>query len=319
MSHDLVELYQALFEPLEKCLPNTLDAQILLLDMYRNLLRNWTSSLESVDTIPAGAPCHSIAELQVHVGTVALALVQASPGTATQSSVLEFYEQVASTMSNPVLEPHLRIANPPPQLVYLIFFSPSLGNISRLTGILAKYKTSFDAAMARDRKAYGMSDLQTYNGFLMDLCNCIWRGRAFNSSDSHALACLSSPQTTARFHRYIEDLGMDLVLPVLFGLSHSPVLSLQSMLCVLALEDAALERDKGAISTRHAGPVTQSSLQRLARAQGLRLEWNEYRQRVLGRLEDQGFVGISELIRNVIKGRRSASRTSSQPRQSSLG
>ncbi|KAL2760482.1 hypothetical protein ACRALDRAFT_2092897, partial [Sodiomyces alcalophilus JCM 7366] len=312
------KLYQALFGPLEKCLPNTLHTQVLLLEMYRNLLRNWTCSLQSVDAVPPGTPCHSVVELQVHVGNIALALVQASPSTATHSTVLEFYEQVASTMSDPVLEPLLRIANPPPQLVYLIFFSPSLGNVSRLAGILAKYKTSFDAAMARDRKAYGVSDLQTYNGFLMDLCNCIWRGRAFNSSDIHALACLSSPQTTARLHRYVEDLGMDLALPVLFGLSHSPVLSFQSMMCVLALEDKALEENKRAIVTRHGGPVTQSSLQRLARARGLRLEWNEYRQQVLSALEGQGFGGISDLMRNVIKGRRSASRTSSQPRQSSL-
>ncbi|ROT43228.1 Mis6-domain-containing protein [Sodiomyces alkalinus F11] len=314
---DFKELYHALFGPLGKCLPNTLPTQTLLLEMYRNILRNWTSNLQSVEAVASGTPCHAILELQVHVGNVALTLVQTNPGTATHSTALQFYEQVASTMSNPVLEPLLRIANPPRQLIYLVFFSPSLGNISRLAGILAKYKTSFDAAMARDRKAYGASDLQTYNGFLMDLCNCIWRGRAFNSSDNHALACLSSPQTSARYHRYVEDLGMDLVLPVLFGLSHSPVLSLQSMTCVLALEDEALEKNKRAISTRHGGPVTQSSLQRLARARGLRLEWNEYRQQVLVTLDRHGFGGISELMRNVIKGRQSAPRTSSQPSQSS--
>ncbi|KAM0328515.1 hypothetical protein ACHAQA_004922 [Verticillium albo-atrum] len=312
------ELKRLLFQPLERCLSRTPKTQILLLNMYRGLLHHWTSILHSFDTIPADTPLDSIKNLQLHAGTLALALIQSSPSIATNAAILDFYEQVAATTAHPSLEPHLRIAIPPAPLVYLIFFSSSLGNVSRLTGILALYKTAFDSAMARSKTAYTAADLRAFNSFLMDLCNCLWRGRAFNTTDTNALGCLASRAATARFQRYAEDLGSDLTLPLLFGLSHSPLLSLQSIACVRALEDEAFRGDGGVmIATRHAGPVTQASLQRLAAARGLPLKWAEYRLQVLKHLERQGFVGILEFMKNILKVLQNTGNTSSQGSQGS--
>lgn len=299
-----LELRQLLFRPLEKCLPASPEAQIALLGMYRNLLRHWTALLKSLDSV-SDLPVESIRKLQRHANTLALTIIQAYPRLDSHASVLEFYEQAASTTSDPTLEPSLRIAHPPAHLVYLIFFSPSLGNISRLTGVLAKYKTAFDTAMSRSRQAYSATDLRPFNGFLMDICNCIWRGRAFNASDTNALACMASRVTIARFHRYIQDLGQDLAINAVFGLSYSPVLSLRSITYIRAMEDEAdadaLARGRRGLSTRHAGPLTQSSLQRLGAARGLQLTWPEYRVQVLHGLEEEGFGGVGALMKNVMK------------------
>ncbi|KAM0278134.1 hypothetical protein ACHAQH_005332 [Verticillium albo-atrum] len=312
------ELKRLLFQPLEKCLPRKPATRVLLLDTYRHILHNWTSILLSQNPIPAGIPFDTIKQLQLHANTLALSLIQACPSIATNSAILDFYEQVAATTSHPFLQPHLRIAIPPPPLVYLIFFSPSLGNVSRLAGVLALYKTAFDAAMARSKTAYTSADLRTFNSFLMDLCNCLWRGRAFNSTDTNALGCLAPRAATARYQRYAEDLGSDLALPQLFGLSHSPLLSLQSIACVRALEDEAFRGDGGVmIATRHAGPVTQASLQRLAAARGLPLKWAEYRLQVLKHLERRGFVGILEFMKNILKVLQGTGNTSSQGSQGS--
>ncbi|RNJ52752.1 hypothetical protein D7B24_002930 [Verticillium nonalfalfae] len=317
------ELKRLLFQPLEKCLPRTPSNQILLLDTYRGLLHNWTSILLSLDSIPSDTPFDAVRQLQIHANALSLSLIQACPSTATNGAVLDFYEQVAATTSHPTLQPHLRIAIPSPALVYLVFFSPSLGNVSRLTGVLARYKTAFDAAMARSKTAYTSADLRTFNSFLMDLCNCLWRGRAFNATDTNALGCLAPRAATSRYQRYAEDLGSDLALPLLFGLSHSPLLSLQSISCVRALEDEAFRGDGGVmIATRHAGPVTQASLQRLAAARGLPLKWAEYRLQVLRHLEREGFVGVMDFMKNILKvlqGTGNASSQGSQGSRASLG
>ncbi|KAF3348097.1 hypothetical protein VdG2_03823 [Verticillium dahliae VDG2] len=148
------ELERLLFQPLEKCLPRTPSNQILLLDTYRGLLHNWTSVLLALGSIPSDTPFDAVRQLQIHANALTLSLIQACPSTATNGAVLDFYEQVAATTSHPTLQPHVRIAIPSPALVYLVFFSPSLGNVSRLTGVLARYKTAFDAAMARSKTAY---------------------------------------------------------------------------------------------------------------------------------------------------------------------
>jgi centromere protein I len=135
----------------------------------------------------------------------------------------------------------------------------------------------------------------------MDICNCLWRGRAFSHTDVNSLACLNSREVTLQLQTYVKDLGMDLSLSSLFGLSHSPILCLQSILSIRELEDRELQKDSNAIATRHAGPVTQASLSRLAEARGLRMTWPEYRVNVLRALEARGLTGIPELMKNTMK------------------
>ncbi|OHF02767.1 hypothetical protein CORC01_01868 [Colletotrichum orchidophilum] len=298
----ILELYKVILKPLEKCLPPTAESQLALLKLYQNLLRRWTFVLVSLNEIPKDAPVSVFHEVMEHAGIVALSLVQASSSAAVHGGVLDLYEQAAASISDPTLQPLLRIANPPAQLIYLLFFSHSLANVSRLCTVLAIYKKGFEMAMSRRQPTtYAPSYVNHFNGFLMDICNCLWRGKAFNDGDKNALGCLSARPVTLRLRRYVEDLGMDLALPTLFGFSYSPLLSLQALECVRELEDRELAANEDAISTRHAGPVTSNSLARLADARGLRITWSEYRIIVLRALEGKGLGGIPSLMKNTMK------------------
>lgn len=80
-----------------------------------------------------------------------------------------------------------------------------------------------------------------------------------------------------------------------------------------------MEHD-GEIRVRHGGPVTQSTLTRLANAGGMKLSWQDYRIEVLKNLADNGFPGIAELLKNAmtvlkrsIDGRLSIQGTPMQP------
>ncbi|KAJ0318878.1 hypothetical protein Brms1b_004130 [Colletotrichum noveboracense] len=296
------ELRKFLFQPLERCLPPTPNSQLSLLKLYQNLIRRWTFVLRSLDPIPPEAPVSPFYDVMEHAGIVALNLVQATPSVAVHGAVLDLYEQAATSISDPTLQPLLRIANPPAQLIYLLFFSHSLSNVSRLCAVLAVYKKGFETAMSRRQPTtYQPSYVNHFNGFLMDVCNCLWRGKAFNDADKNALGCLSARPVTLRLQRYVEDLGMDLALPTLFGFSYSPVLSLQAIDCIREREDRALAEDEDAIATRHGGPVTANSLARLAEARGIRVTWSEYRIQVLHALEGKGLGGIPALMRNTMK------------------
>ncbi|GKT58478.1 mis6 domain-containing protein [Colletotrichum tofieldiae] len=296
------DLYNFILKPLEKCLPPTPDAQLALLRLYQNLIRRWTFVLRSLDQIPKDAPVSAFYDIMEHASIVALKLVQASPSVAVHGGVLDLYEQAAASISDPTLQPLLRIANPPAQLIYLLFFGHSLANVSRLCAILATYKKGFETAMSRRQPTtYAPSYVNHFNGFLMDICNCLWRGKAFNDGDKNALGCLNARPVTLRLQRYVEDLGMGLALPTLFGFSYSPLLSFQAIECIRELEDREQAADDDAISARHAGPVTASSLARLAEARGLRITWSEYRIIVLRALESKGLGGIPALMKNTMK------------------
>ncbi|KAJ0379474.1 hypothetical protein COL26b_002319 [Colletotrichum chrysophilum] len=276
--------------------------KLSLLKLYQNLIRRWTFVLRSLDPIPPEAPVSAFYDVMEHAGIIALNLVQATPSVAVHGAVLDLYEQAATSISDPTLQPLLRIANPPAQLIYLLFFSHSLSNVSRLCAVLAVYKKGFETAMSRRQPTtYQPSYVNHFNGFLMDVCNCLWRGKAFNDADKNALGCLSARPVTLRLQRYVEDLGMDLALPTLFGFSYSPVLSLQAIDCIREREDRALAEDEDAIATRHGGPVTANSLARLAEARGIRVTWSEYRIQVLHALEGKGLGGIPALMRNTMK------------------
>ncbi|OLN86874.1 Inner centromere protein mis6 [Colletotrichum chlorophyti] len=296
------ELYKSVLQPLERCLPPTPDSQLALLKLYQSLIRRWTFILRSMESIPSGAPVSAFYEVMEHAGVVSLNLVQASPSVAAHGAVLDLYEQAAASISDPSLQPLVRIANPPAQLIYLLFFSHSLVNVSRLCNFLATYKKGFETAMSRRQPTtYAASYVNHFNGFLMDICNCLWRGKAFNYGDKNALGCLNARAVTLRLQTYVEDLGMDLALPMLFGFSFSPLLSLQAIECIRELEDREVAADEDAISTRHAGPVTANSLARLADSGGLRITWSEYRIIVLRALESNGLGGIPALMKNTMK------------------
>lgn len=184
--------------------------------------------------------------------------------------------------------------------MYILYFASSPATVSRLCGVLARYKEGLQKAMPTSRSDYTPEYVNEFNGFLMDICNCLWRSRAFNTRDDNSHGCLVPRPLVDSLSAYIRGLDTGASLASLFSLSHSPVLGLMSISYFRSLEDAELERGADALGIRHAGPVTRATLASLAEDGGLRLTLDEYRLGVLRYLEENGLSGVGELMYNTM-------------------
>jgi len=147
-------------------------------------------------------------------------------------------------------------------------------------------------------EAYPRDYVNHFNGFLMDICNCLWRNRAFNKQDINALGCLLPDSVLPTLREAAIARGY--TLSTLFSLSHSEALCALSIACFRELEDRAAEANT-AIRVRHAGPVTSQSLTLLGSDGGLKISWGDYRLEVLKWLEGKGLAGVGELMYNTLR------------------
>ncbi|CZS92860.1 related to Mis6 domain protein [Rhynchosporium agropyri] len=301
-------LYSSTFQPLEEALldDGTNNSQLALLAFYKTVLDQWTVFLLSqTQPHPTRSATTTIINLTNHASALALTIIQNNNTISAHSSVLSFYETIASLITHPLLKPTVRITIPPAEIVYSLLFTTSLSTVSRLCAILALHKKAFELAMTPKATHASESEAQSYpkdyinhfNGYLMDVCNCFWRSRAFNTTDPNALGCLLPPSTIQTLEKYISSLDTNLSLPNLFSVSYSPVFSRLAIKYVRELEDSSEEQ----IERRHAGPVTQTSLKQLEKDGGLSLPWADYRLGVLEYLEGQGVDGVGELMFNTMK------------------
>ncbi|UKZ70172.1 uncharacterized protein TrAtP1_011170 [Trichoderma atroviride] len=304
------ELYERILQPLELAiLDNTPGSQEEILSLYTNILRHWTAILQSSDPVPAHANT-SITALIRHTGRLSLTLLQTSPTESVNIAIIEFYEQAIHLVNDDSLKYYIRIELPPSELIYTFLFSSSVATMSRLCGILACYKKGFEMAMSTkarndgsnriDALSYDRAYVNLYNGYLMDICNCFWRSRAFSDADTNSHGCLMPRPTVADLTAYVSSVDKAFSLPSLLTLSYSPVLCFQSIRSVRDLEDAAIGSSDSAIRTRHAGPVTQNSLSKLTVAGGIQLSWQDYRIEVLRSLAEKSLGGIAELLKNTM-------------------
>ena len=303
-TNQAAELYQTIFYPLEDAIVDgTLESQLALLGFYRALLSQWTFSLLSqASALPNYGT--DVVALVNHANELAVTILQQSSSVSTYSKILDFYEANASLISHPTLTSRVRIAIPPTQLIYTLYFSSNLSIISRICNILALYKRDFEVAMAPrtdlttpGNQSYPKDYVNHFNGFLMDICNCLWRSRAFYTTDVNALGCLLPEQTIGTLSPYISKLETSLSLNSLFSISYSPAMCHLAITYVRKLEDQAEDE----IDMRHAGPVTQVSLKKLENDGGLSISWQDYRLGVLQYLEAKGFAGVGELMYNTMK------------------
>lgn len=273
-------------------------------------MQNWATFLL---TQPEPAFAYStIDSLSALGNTLALSILEnESEGSLSSSTILSYYECNAALLSRPELQTVVRISTPPSDLVYSLSFDDSLSTLSRLCAVLAIYKRAFEiaqskppspsSASSKDVKdtTYTKDYVNHFNGFLMDLCNLIWRARAFNTQDTNALGCLMPSALVQTLTSYIADLDIGVTLPSLFSLSYSPIMCSLSIGLIRDLE--AKDATDGVLETRHAGPVTQRSIVALGREGGIQLTWPQYRLGVLKYLEDKGVNGVSELMYNTMK------------------
>ncbi|KAM0158582.1 hypothetical protein ACHAPG_003999 [Botrytis cinerea] len=298
------DLYQNIFSLVEDAvIDGTHESQLALLRFYTALLSKWNLSLLS-EISPSTNYGIDIAALVNHANQLAVAILQQSSSVSTHSNILDFYEANAFLISHPAITSKVRIAIPPPQLVYTLFFSSNLSIISRICNILALYKRSLEMATASrtgstvlGNQSYPKEYVNRFNGFLMDICNCLWRSRAFLTEDVNALGCLLPEQTMGVLAAYIGKLEKSLSLNSLFSISSSPATCHLAITYVRELEDQAEDK----IDVRHAGPVTQISLKKLKDDGGLSVSWQDYRLAVLSYLERKGFPGAGELMYNTMK------------------
>jgi centromere protein I len=263
--------------------------------------------LESSDTVPDHAS-DTVTALVRHANPLALTLSQTYPSVSSHSAILDFYEQNARLVSHEVLKHYIRIELPPSSLIYILFFSSSVAIVSRICAILAFYKKGFEMAMLTrpgreksnriDSTSYNRTFVSLFNGFLMDMCNCFWRGRAFTNSDPNALGCMIPRSLVPVLSSYVTSVDKAHTLASLFSLSHSPLLSLQSRRCIRSLENVEIDSDT--LRIRHEGPPTQSSLGQLASSGGLRISWQDYRIKVLEALTARELGGITDLLKNTM-------------------
>ncbi|KAM0439458.1 hypothetical protein ACHAQK_006169 [Fusarium lateritium] len=306
---DFQELYKHVLQPLEAAtLDNTPESQLALLALYKNLLHHWTVVLESSDPVPDNAS-DTVTALVRHVNTLTLSLVQTSTSISARSAILDFYEQNARLVGHDTLKHHIRIELPPSFLIYILFFSNSAAITSRICAILALYKKGFEMAMFTkprrdgsnrvDSSSYNKVFVSLFNGYLMDICNCFWRGRAFTDSDPNAHGCMIPRSLVPKLSSYVTSVDKTHTLTSLFSLSYSPLLCLQSTRCIQDLESAEIDDDTS-LRVRHEGPPTQSSLGQLASSGGIRVSWQDYRIKVLETLSAKELAGITDLLKNTM-------------------
>ena len=135
---------------------------------------------------------------------------------------------------------------------------------------MGRFKIAFELyeSASRERQdrgglampAYSRDFVNYFNGFVMDLCNCLWRNRALNNADKNALGCQipeSSPKTPSKANNRdvvgvlkaaSEERGDS--LGTCFSLTHGTAFSLFAAQIFRRLED-----EDPSVTVRHPGPV----------------------------------------------------------------
>ncbi|RKF59519.1 Centromere protein I [Erysiphe neolycopersici] len=303
-------LLENLFSPLEDAVlsDGSIGSKLALLKFYTALLYRWTVEhllqSESASIIEA-----SIMPLVKHANDLALTTLQNSSSVSTVSVILNFYETVAALTQNIALNSSLSIVLPNPEAIYLLCFTSSLSVLSRIFGVLAIYKRLFEYTPIPGHVKTTTSCLKDFNAYLIDICNCIWRDRAFNTNDLNSKGCLLSPLIIDALNRYLIAHSNNLVsLESSFNLSFSPVTCLLAKNYFKREENQQPDIYGSKCVMADNGPITQTYFKNLRRLRkeelqidGIVMSWQDYKLGVLDYLEEKGAPGISDLMHSTLK------------------
>ncbi|OKL63198.1 hypothetical protein UA08_01410 [Talaromyces atroroseus] len=302
-----------------------------LLDFYAKLIRQWGVDLR------AGSPSFTtggfkpLVALVTHAEFLLLSLMEiptlaqnpdAEESRPVTTSILDLYSDLAELYSHASNNGKIRLTVPLSPAIYSLAFTSNLAQISRLCSVLATYKNSFESSLTSQTLQspakstggfYAPEMVGLYNGYIMDLCNLVWRNRALNSEDQNAHGCLIPQVTKNALIEYIDDSNELLKqrsrgrsegpafnhsLGLMFSLSYHVALANHSAACFATFEEQSIERhDQPTIRK----PVTQKTLTTLEKEDGVKLTWHEYRLKMLDWFDDMGSDGIGKLMRSTMK------------------
>ncbi|KAF2182814.1 Mis6-domain-containing protein [Zopfia rhizophila CBS 207.26] len=311
LSHVPLQPFQdahlAFFGPAENALQKSAiggrnpEAYEKLLKFYTDILRHWMTMATPQSAHTSNGALSSpdqkyLNDLVTHVSDRSLSILLSSSQDANSaliSSIVSFYE-ILSLSSRPTVIP---IILPPPHLIYLLVQSPSQTTLSRICGILANYKIAFDSHPTPIGAYYPAPMTNRFNGYLMDVCNLLWRSRAL-TFDNNSLGCFCNSAVREILNTHMGQIDREYGIAFAFGLPYNACLASMSAAAWRSLEEAEIQKegyDPNAVN-RHKGPVGQRSLVVLAKNGGVDLSWKQYRVYVLNWMNERGYGGIKDLM-----------------------
>ncbi|PWY72340.1 Mis6 domain protein [Aspergillus heteromorphus CBS 117.55] len=323
---DFDSIHRDVLLPVESAmLGRAFSSRTALLDFYASLIRQWgirlrASSSHSEESVPLGRLI-THAELLASSALECLTTAQPSADDGSDSekpatlSILDFYCTLAELFSHASMNASIRITVPLAPAVYTLVFTPISSVISIMSSVLASYKSSFESSLTSPvlqvpnppDSLYPTDLVGQFNGYIMDVCNLVWRNRGLNSEDPNALGCLIPAATVSALTRFIResneyarkrDTAFSFTVSSIFSLSHHVALCNMSAACFSDIED---ENNIGENQPKLKRPVTQKALSALEKEGGTKVTWQEYRVRMLDWLDATGSVGIGSLMRSTMK------------------
>lgn len=297
-------IQETLLIPLERAILATAHEPFdALFDFYMNLTPRWITRLAATEQSGTLSQLEhqkqALIDLFNHVSVLAMSAFAKSDFSSV--GIIRFYRAVASTIRDVIRNGSKAtpIIVPSPRTLYLLTMSSSLSDFSGICSVLAIYKQAFEAELRISRRD-PTEHTRMFNGYLMDVCNLLWRSRALIATDPNAMGCLYPTAKVNELQKYLVSIDQDYSIALIFGLSHNPVLSSISRSAFAAFEDVA-EREHDDAIIHYAGPVTQKSLITLGNQGGVEMSWKDYRILVLNWLEMRGSAGIKELMYATMK------------------
>ncbi|KAF9911910.1 hypothetical protein EC991_001814 [Linnemannia zychae] len=254
-----------------------------------------------------------------HVDSISgVALEVEHDHVAVQHAVLSFFD-FASNLTKKNSIP-IAVIIPEAAVIYRCFLSDSAMAISRICGIVYQYKLAYEAFEEEQQLQYellvqsqlasqgGDDEAMTtlpeplevpgytreyvvqFNSFVMDICNFLWRNRAFNKVDKNAKGFQMDQETIAHTKQVCADSGLS--MNNMLSVTHSMAFSGFSARFLKSLE----ERDEVPLEKQLMAPASAKALKDMSANGGLNLTFDDYRIQYLDHLEEKGFEGISRFL-----------------------
>ncbi|KAG0287595.1 hypothetical protein BGZ96_008489 [Linnemannia gamsii] len=260
----------------------------------------------------------SIRAFVKHVDSVSgVALEMERDHIAVQHAVLSFFDFTSNLTKNSI---PIAVIIPEAAIIYRCFLSDSAMAISRICGIVYQYKQAYEAFEDEQQLQYEIlvqsqiasqggegetsailpAPLEVpgytreyvvqFNSFVMDICNFLWRNRAFNKVDKNAKGFQMDQETIAHTKQVCVDSGLS--MNNMLSITHSTAFSGYSARFLKSLE----EQSNIPVDKRLKAPASAKALKDMSANGGLNLTFDEYRIQYLDHLEGRGFEGISQFL-----------------------